>query len=64
MFACSCRDQGAYALAEALKANGEAAVQVLNLTGNYITKYGQVALSEARDIVHEMNGGKEVNIAW
>jgi hypothetical protein len=51
-------------LAEALKANGEAAVQVLNLTGNYITKYGQVALSEARDIVHEMNGGKEVNIAW
>lgn len=37
---------------------------MLNLTGNYLTKYGQVALSEARDIVSEMNGGKEVNIAW
>ncbi|CAI7870762.1 unnamed protein product, partial [Closterium sp. NIES-54] len=56
------RDRGAYALAEALKANGEAAVETLNLSSNYITKYGQVALSEAKDLVSEMNDGKEVNI--
>ncbi|CAI5947822.1 unnamed protein product [Closterium sp. NIES-65] len=48
------RDRGAYALAEALKANGEAAVETLNLSSNYITKYGQVALSEAKDLVSEM----------
>ncbi|CAI7780807.1 unnamed protein product [Closterium sp. NIES-53] len=58
------RDRGAYALAEALKANGEAAVETLNLSSNYITKYGQVALSEAKDLVSEMNDGKEVNIYW
>eukprot|EP00897_Mesotaenium_endlicherianum_P008917 jgi/Mesen1/8053/ME000043S07437 len=57
-------DKGAYALAEALKANGEAAVTTLNLSSNYITKYGEVALSEARDIVSEMNDGKEVNILY
>ncbi|CAI5503839.1 unnamed protein product [Closterium sp. Naga37s-1] len=45
------RDRGAYALAEALKANGEAAVETLNLSSNYITKYGQVVLSEAKDLV-------------
>jgi len=38
------QDKGAYALAEALKANGEAAVTTLNLSSNYITKYGQVHL--------------------
>ncbi|CAI5966656.1 unnamed protein product [Closterium sp. NIES-64] len=64
---------GHNALAEALKANGEAAVETLNLSSNYITKYGQVALSEAKDLValseakdlvSEMNDGKEVNIYW
>ncbi|GBG93245.1 hypothetical protein CBR_g61650 [Chara braunii] len=58
------RDKGAYSMAEALKANGQAAVSTLNMSSNYITKYGEVALSEARDIVSEMNDGKEVNILW
>ena len=39
------QDKGAYALAEALKANGEAAVDSLNLASNYITKYGKVAIT-------------------
>lgn len=56
------RDAGAFALAQALKANGDAAVSTLNLTSNFLTKYGQVALTEAKDHVSEMNDGKEVNI--
>lgn len=43
--ACIChpgQDTGAFALAQALKANGEAAVSTLNLTSNFLTKYGQV----------------------
>lgn len=36
------QDTGAFALAQALKANGEAAVSTLNLTSNFLTKYGQV----------------------
>jgi hypothetical protein len=36
------RDKGAFALAQALKANGEAAVTTLNLSSNFFTKYGQV----------------------
>lgn len=56
------RDKGAFALAQALKANGEAAVTTLNLSSNFFTKYGQVALTEAKEHVSEMNDGKEVNI--
>jgi Ran GTPase-activating protein (RanGAP) involved in mRNA processing and transport len=56
------RDKGAFALAQALKANGEAAVTTLNLTSNFFTKYGQVALTEAKEHISEMNDGKEVNI--
>lgn len=37
------QDKGAFALAQALKANGEAAVNTLNLTSNFFTKYGQVS---------------------
>lgn len=44
LYFCLEQDKGAYALAEALKANGEAAVTTLNLSSNYITKYGQVSI--------------------
>uniref|UniRef100_A0A0D3GEN8 Plant heme peroxidase family profile domain-containing protein n=1 Tax=Oryza barthii TaxID=65489 RepID=A0A0D3GEN8_9ORYZ len=43
------RDDGAFALAQALKANEDLAVTSLNLANNFFTKFGQVALSEARD---------------
>ena len=38
------QDKGAFALAQALKANPDAAVASLNLTNNFFTKYGQVSI--------------------
>ncbi|PKU63125.1 RAN GTPase-activating protein 1 [Dendrobium catenatum] len=55
------RDTGAFALAQALKANEDLAVTSLNLASNFLTKYGQVALTEARDHVYEMSE-KEISI--
>ncbi|PKA47868.1 RAN GTPase-activating protein 1 [Apostasia shenzhenica] len=55
------RDTGAFALAQALKANEDLAVTSLNLASNFLTKYGQVALSEAKDHVYEMSD-KEISI--
>nr|CAB3470148.1 unnamed protein product [Digitaria exilis] len=55
------RDDGAFALAQALKANEDLAVTSLNLANNFFTKFGQVALSEARDHVYEMSE-KEIDI--
>ncbi|KAK8971481.1 hypothetical protein KSP40_PGU010626 [Platanthera guangdongensis] len=48
------RDTGAFALAQALKSNEDIAVTLLNLASNFLTKYGRVALTEARDHVYEM----------
>ncbi len=39
---------------QALKANAEAAPKDLRLNQNYITRFGQVALSEAVDVVYEL----------
>ncbi|GJN29181.1 hypothetical protein PR202_gb17378 [Eleusine coracana subsp. coracana] len=55
------RDDGAFALAQALKANEDLAVTSLNLSNNFFTKFGQVALTEARDHVYEMSE-KEIDI--
>eukprot|EP00268_Persea_americana_P034994 TRINITY_DN3456_c0_g1_i13.p1 TRINITY_DN3456_c0_g1~~TRINITY_DN3456_c0_g1_i13.p1 ORF type:complete len:161 (+),score=31.89 TRINITY_DN3456_c0_g1_i13:215-697(+) len=55
------RDNGAFALARALKANEEPALTSLNLASNFITKYGQVALTDAKDHIYEMIE-REVNI--
>jgi hypothetical protein len=38
------QDKGAFSLAQALKANPDAAVTSLNLTNNFFTKYGQVSV--------------------
>ncbi|CAK9308580.1 unnamed protein product [Citrullus colocynthis] len=48
------RDPGAFAIAQALKANEDIAVTSLNLANNFLTKFGQSALTDARDHVHEM----------
>ena len=58
------KDEGAFALAQALKANAEGAVALLSLSSNYITKLGAVALTEAVDIVHELGSGKDTTIVF
>ncbi|KAF6174535.1 hypothetical protein GIB67_004729 [Kingdonia uniflora] len=55
------RDKGAFAIAQAFKANEDLTITSLNLASNFLTKLGQVALTDARDHVYELNE-KEVNI--
>ncbi|CAB4295079.1 unnamed protein product [Prunus armeniaca] len=55
------RDDGAFAIARALKANEDVTVTSLNLASNFLTKFGQSALTDARDHVYEMSE-KEINI--
>ncbi|GFH31964.1 uncharacterized protein HaLaN_31104, partial [Haematococcus lacustris] len=57
------KDEGACALAQhaasqAMKSNADGAPKDLKLASNYITRFGQVALSEAVDMVFEMAAGK------
>jgi hypothetical protein len=47
---------------QGLKANAEAAPVDLKLNSNYITRFGQVALREAVDLVYEMSKGKTMTI--
>lgn len=49
---------------QALKANPECAVKELKLNANYITRFGQVALSEAVDMVYEMGGGNMLTVTF
>ncbi|PKI47236.1 hypothetical protein CRG98_032373, partial [Punica granatum] len=54
-------DDGAFAIAQALKTNEDVAVSALNLASNLFTKFGQSALTDARDHVYEMSE-KEISI--
>ncbi|CAK7332779.1 unnamed protein product [Dovyalis caffra] len=54
------RDDGAFSIAQALKANEDVNITSLNLGNNFLTKFGQSALTDARDHVYEMNE-KEVS---
>lgn len=47
---------------KALKANPTVAVKELKLNANYITRFGQVALSEAVDMVYEMGGQRVTTV--
>jgi hypothetical protein len=49
---------------QALKANATAAPNLLRLNSNYITKFGQVALSEAVDLVYELGGGRQTTVLF
>jgi hypothetical protein len=49
---------------QALKANAEGAVKELRLNANYITRFGQVALNEAVDMVYEMGGGRMTTVLF
>lgn len=48
------KDEGACALAQALKANPDGAPKELKVNANYITRFGQVALTEALDHVYDI----------
>ncbi|KAE9454060.1 hypothetical protein C3L33_14042, partial [Rhododendron williamsianum] len=54
-------DDGAFAIARALKANEDVSITKLNLASNSISKLGQGVLTDAIDHVYEM-AEKEVNI--
>lgn len=49
---------------QALKANPESACKELKLNNNYITRFGQVALTEAVDMVYEMGGGNMLTVTF
>ena len=49
---------------QALKANPERAPRELKVNANYIGRFGQVALTEALDMVYEMAGGREIVITY
>ena len=56
------KDEGAYLLASAIKQNGNGVLSEIKLNNNYITKFGEVALTEAAALVQEMNEGKELEV--
>ena len=47
---------------QALKANPSLAPKEVKISSNYITKFGQVALMEALDMVYEMGDQREIVI--
>ena len=51
-------------LVQALKANPDFAPKELKVNANYIGRFGQVALTEALDMVYEMGGGREIVITY
>lgn len=57
------RDEGAFSISQALKANEDVRLTSLNLASNFLTKLGQSALTDARDHVYEMNE-KELSIGF
>jgi NLR family CARD domain-containing protein 3 len=57
------KDEGACALAQALKANAELAPREFKINANYLTTFGQVALKEALDMVYDM-ARKEITITF
>lgn len=51
-------------LLQALKNNPGGAPKELKVNSNYLTRFGQVALTEALDMVYEMGGGREIVITY
>ncbi len=58
------RFQVAYVGSQALKANPTGAPKELKINSNYITRFGQTALTEALDMVYEMGGNREIVITY
>jgi hypothetical protein len=53
-----------HAHAQALKANPECAPRELKVNANYIGRFGQVALTEALDMVYDLAQGREITITY
>lgn len=49
---------------QALKANPECAPRELKVNANYIGRFGQVALTEALDMVYDLAQGREITITY
>ena len=49
------KDKGAFALASAIKKNANGSIQSISVNNNYITKFGEVALSEAGSYNRSLN---------
>lgn len=58
------KDDGACAIAQALKANPTGAPRNLKVNANYLGRFGQVALTEAMDMVAELGGGRDITITF
>ena len=58
------KDNGAFALAQAIKNNATGALQSISLNNNYITKLGEVALTEAVELVQELNEDRDLYIQF
>jgi hypothetical protein len=56
------KDNGAFALAQAIKNNADASITSISLNNNYITKFGEVTLTEAVELVQELNPGRDLYI--
>lgn len=55
---------GSFGAVQALKANPGLAPKEVKINSNYITKFGQVALMEALDMVYEMGDQREIVITF
>ena len=60
----TCPEPSAWLPTQALKANPTGAPKELKISSNYLTKFGQVALTEALDMVYEMGDKREIVIPF
>ena len=58
------RADGCSTNVQALKANPECAPRELKVNANYIGRFGQVALTEALDMVYDLAQGREITITY
>ena len=58
------KDKGAFALAQAIKNNADGSLQTLSINNNYLTKFGEVALTEAVELVQEMNADRDLYVQF
>ena len=58
------KDNGAFALAQAIKNTADGSIQSISMNNNYITKFGEVALTEAVELVEELNPDRDLYVQF
>jgi len=58
------KDKGAFALAQAIKNNADGCIASISVNNNYITKFGEVALTEAVELVQELNPDRDLYVQF